>query len=204
MTLSPGQSWGSVGLLPVDAPVVSTDADLAALVGETNGDESPLVVGLAAGDLCMSLGGRGDVATRRGSEVTLLPIDIGQASCDDDPRPRLFAAHLVARGSMWAGPGAVVMNAERLGQWLPAPRAHPGDGRLDVVEGRLGVRERFLARSRVRTGDHVPHPELTVRRVPALTLAFAKPRRVLLDGNHVGHHRRLEIQLLPNAVVVAV
>ena len=55
---------------------------------------------------------------------------------DADGRRLTAVAHVVARGGgpWWRGPIVAVMNADRLGRWDVAPRAHPNDGRLDVVE----------------------------------------------------------------------
>ena len=180
MTLSPGDDWGTPGLLPADAPVATSDRRLAELVGIAR-PQRPDVVALADGDLCRTLGGRGDVAKRLGTEATLAPIDAAVASLDGhDAGP--FVAHLVARGPRWSGPFLVVMNAEWLGPWQMAPRAHPGDGLLDIVLGSLSARERLIARRRARTGAHLPHPQLSMSRRDGFEHAFSEPRRVYLDG----------------------
>lgn len=205
MNLSPGEAWGEVAVLPADAPVVATDAELVACVapdlGVATAGDLP-IVGLAGGDLCASLGGRGDVAARRGAQTTVVTIDVATASTDAGNY--VFAAHLFARGRLWAGEGIAVMNAERRRSWLVAPRAHPGDGLLDVVRGRLSVRDRLLAQPRLRTGDHLPHPALTVRRTARLDVDFDRPRRVIIDGVARGATRTLSIEVLPSAVRVAV
>ncbi|MGI9642140.1 MAG: hypothetical protein ACR2N9_05095 [Acidimicrobiia bacterium] len=205
MNLSPGEAWGDVEVLPANAPVVVSDAELVACIGPdigvTTATDLP-IVGLAGGDLCASLGGRGDVADRRGAPTTVVTIDV--ASVSTDAGDHVFAAHLFARGWFWAGEGVAVMNAERCSSWLVAPRAHPGDGLLDVVQGRLSVRDRLLARQRLRTGDHLPHPALAVRRTARLDLEFDRPRRVVVDGIAHGTSQRLLIEVLPNAVRVAV
>ena len=47
-----------------------------------------------------------------------------------------------------------------------APRAHPNDGRFDVVEvsAAMPARARLQAWRRLATGTHVPHPDITTRR----------------------------------------
>lgn len=205
MTLSPGEAWGRAERLPADAPIVAGDAELVALLGDRAGatpaSELP-IVGLAGGDLCTSLGGRGDVAERRGSLTTVALIDLGRLVTDT--AEHVFAAHVFAHGLLWSGEGAAIMNAERCGDWLVAPRAHPGDGLLDIVHGRLGGRERLVARSRVRSGDHLPHPLLKVRRVDRLELGFDRPRRLWVDGRRRGRIRHLSVDIVPGAVRVAV
>ncbi len=89
---------------------------------------------------------------------------------------------------MVAGPIVAVMNAEFLGDWDVAPRAHPGDGLLDVVSVAAGMSlaDRLRARRRLPAGTHVPHPAITIERRPAVQLGFDRPTPVWLDGVLVG------------------
>ena len=205
MTLRPGDSFGEQGLLPQDAPVANSDRALAELLGDQlGGSTQPMpVIGLAGGDLCRTLGGRGDVVERLGTTTHLTPIDAGRVTLDGEPAG-IFVAHLVARGRLWQGQSLVVMNADLLGDWRPAPRAHPGDGLLDALHGSLGHRERILARQRVRSGDHLPHPQLRTERSAAITWRSDRPRRVALDGVGVGRHRTVSVQVIPSIASVAV
>ena len=63
MTVRRGRDWGDVGPLPKNGVVVATAAELRGLVSEIRraGGELP-PVGLLEGDLCRTLGGRGDAA----------------------------------------------------------------------------------------------------------------------------------------------
>ena len=202
MTLLPGEDWGAPGLLPRDAPVVTSDSHLAELVSVDPPHRAPAVA-LAGGDLCRTLGGRGDVADRLGEKVTLAPIDAAHAVLDGhDAGP--FVAHLVARGRAWTGPGLVIMNAEWMGPWQLAPRAHPGDGLLDILVGSLSLRERVVGAQRARTGAHLPHPQLSISRQAAVDHSFDEPRRVHLDGVFRGMFSSIEVSVLPAVVSVAV
>lgn len=205
MTLRPGESFGEPGLLPGDAPVASSDRGLAQLLADRRSDSSEPtpIVGLAGGDLCRTLGGRGDVVERLGTRTHLTPIDAGEVALDGEPAG-LFVAHLVARGRLWRGETLVVMNADVLGDWRPAPRAHPGDGLLDAVHGSLGLRERLLARQRLRSGDHLPHPHLHTERGATISWRSDRPRQVALDGVVVGRHRAVSVQVIPSIASVAV
>ncbi len=202
MTLSPGDEWGRPGHLPTSAAVLSGDAALADLVAATPPGER-VVAALTGGDLCRSLGGRGDVATRLGTDTTLLDVDVARAVAGDT-EVGLFVAHAVVRNRWWRGSAAVVMNAEWLGPWRVAPRAHPGDGVLDLVQGSLGARERLLARRLARTGDHLPHPALRVQRGPRFELSSDRPRLLLLDGRPRGRFRTVTVEIADRSVSVAV
>lgn len=197
--ISKGEDWGRQGLVPAGAPVARSDSDLAALVAEG----APQPIALAGGDLCRTLGGRGDAETRRGCVTTLVDIDVGAAAADGADLG-LFVAHLVARTRFWRGPTAVVMNAQWMGEWDVAPRAHPGDARFDLIQGALPLRERIEARRRAPTAGHLPHPRLRTTTGAEFDLGFDRPRIVLLDGRSVGRHRSVSVRMAPDRVTVAV
>lgn len=83
-----------------------------------------------------------------------------------------------------AGSGMLVANGQFLGELDVAPRAHPGDGRLEVLvfEGRATDLWRMLPR--LRTGTHLPHPR--VRELRPTTLRIDSSGRVFGDGVDVG------------------
>jgi hypothetical protein len=221
MAIERGRDWGEPGRLAAGAASVAGDAEAREIVERTRraGGARPLPeIGLVAGDLCRTLGGglrggrspvgrvgagsaspRAALCDRGGTRVT---VDVVRARLDG--RDHWFVAHLVARRRAWSGRFVVAMNAEWLGEWKAAPRAHPGDGLVDVVDGRLPLRQRLAARRLARTGDHVPHPALTTRRVEELSVRFDRPRRVWLDGVPVGRVTALELVVEPDALTVVV
>lgn len=208
--IRPGEEWGNLGAIPSDTPVVTGDAALADLVrahahtasGSDETDEFPLVA-LAGGDLCRTLGGRGDVSARLGGVGPIVAVDVGRACLDEDVEV-LFVAHLVARQPLWRGAFAVVMNAQFLGTLRLAPRGHPGDGRFDLTEGSLPLRERLIARNRARTGDHLPHPALRTRRIAEGRLTLDGRVGVQIDGRRHRKAHHIDISRHPRRVLVAV
>jgi len=183
---------------------VSTDAQAAAVVARARASGAAVpVVGLVGGDLCLTLGGRGDPDRLRALDAPRLPVDVGWVRLDDGEELP-FVAHVVARRWGWRGRFVVVMNAERIGSWKLAPRAHPGDGRVDVLDGALPLDARLAARSRVRTGDHVPHPAIAERRVRSFDVDLGATLRVVIDGAAVGRARRLAVRVDPQALTVVV
>lgn len=204
MSIRRGEAWGTNGPLPSNGVIVASDADAGALVADArrNGaDIAPL--GLLGGDLCTTLGGRGDEARLRSEDAARLTVDVGRATLDGG-EPKYFVAHLVARRRWWLGRTVAVMNAAWLGSWNVAPRAHPGDGRLDVIDSRLSFGDRLKARRRLPLGTHVPHPAISVQRVESIDLTFAKPTPILLDGRRVGTATMLRVDLEPEALSVVI
>ncbi len=125
------------------------------------------MIGLVGGDLCHTLGGLGDESRLHGAEAMRFPVDLAVAEVDGVEH--CFVAHLIVRGRWWRGRAITIMNAQWLGDWDLGPRSHPNDGLLDVSDGRLGLADRMAARSRVRTGTHLPHPGIATSRVARYT-----------------------------------
>jgi hypothetical protein len=204
VTVEKGVPWGAPGPLPDDAVVVRSDAEARAALEAARRDKRALpTLGLLGGDLCRTLGGRGDEARLRGGAAVVAPADVGEVLLDG--RVRYFVAHVVVRRGWWRGPLVAAMNAQFLGRWDVAPRAHPGDGVLDVLEvdAAMGVGERWKAWRRLPAGAHLPHPAIAVKRVPALQLDV-DGLGVWLDGEKQPPAHALSIRLRPDAISLAV
>jgi diacylglycerol kinase family enzyme len=96
------------------------------------------------------------------------------------------------------------MNAQWLGEWNLAPRAHPGDGRLETFDVTMGLGDRLKARSRLRDGSHLPHPDIVHRRTSATQVDLDRATPVWLDGERIDTARTLSIRVEPDALQVVV
>jgi diacylglycerol kinase family enzyme len=185
--------------------MVVCDSDAAAREVFTTARRSqrpPPVVGLVGGDLWRTLGApRGGRARLESSDAMRFEVDVGQVLVDGVLH--WFVAHLVARRSWWRGRVVAAMNAEFLGTWTVAPRAHPGDGLLDIVDADPPLSDRWEARRRLPYGTHVPHPRISVRRIAAAQLDVAG-LRVRLDGTNMGRADQLSLQVLDQALIVVI
>jgi hypothetical protein len=182
---------------------VDSDAEAAALITAWAADgRSPagVTVGLRGGDLHRTLGApRAERMTT--SDAMVLPCDVAVATLDGVEH--WFVAHLVAGDGPWfKGHTAVVMNAAFIGGADLGPKAHPGDGRLDVTVGRLAFRDRRAAASRYGAGTHLPHPDLTTSRVAEVHLSFDRPVSVRLDGVKAGRARQIDIAVVPDVLTL--
>jgi hypothetical protein len=201
VTIRKGRAWGDTGRLPPDGVVVRSDAEARSVVtAARRAGEAVPPLGLLGGDLCRTLGGRGDEGRVRSDAAVRVPVDLGVALIDG--RRHWFVAHLVARHAWWRGRVVAAMNAEFLGAWDVAPRAHPGDGLLDVLDVGAGMSlgDRWRARARLPAGGHLPHPAIAVARRPAVQIELGRPTPVWLDGERVAEGRALSIRLEPDAL----
>lgn len=203
MPIRKGEPWGRPGALPPDGVVVRSDAEARAIVTTARRAGSAVPpLGLLGGDLCRTLGGTGDEARIRSEAATTMPVDLGSVLVDG--RLHWFVAHLVARRRWWAGRVVAAMNAQYLGAWDVAPRGHPNDGRLEVLDGALPLGQRLEARRRLLTGTHVPHPAIEQHRVAAHQVTFDRPTPIYLDGELLGEARNLSIRVEADALTCVV
>ncbi len=194
-------------MLPEGAPVASSNAELRRLITcQRTGDLPATPIGVVGGDLWRVVGAPAGGADRLRSEhARTAPIDLVEAIADGEPHWACIGA--VARNSWWRGPVVAAMSAEMLGPWRLAPAAHPNDGRLHILstgldQPALGVTQRVLARQRLQSGAHVPHPAIAVRRVERWEHRFDRPLTLWLDGEQVGRCRELTLAIQPDAAVI--
>ncbi len=184
--------------MPEGLVVVRSDGEARAALEDARRERRPYpALGLLGGDLCRTLGGGS------GPELTgvRFPVDLGLVLADG--RLHLFVASLVARTPLWTR-AFVAMNAQYLGPWDVAPRAHPGDGLLDTYDVHLEPGQLTAVRSRLPQGSHLPHPGIKERRVPAVQIELERELVLRLDGKAVGKAKVLSVRVEPDALVVFV
>jgi YegS C-terminal NAD kinase beta sandwich-like domain len=208
MTIGRGESWGRPAgdLAGIGCMVAHSDAEAREIVERARraGDPVPPLL-LLGGDLCRTVGGTGDEHHARGPDALALPCDLGSVLLDG--RQHWFVAHLVARRSWWRrGRIVAAMNAQFLGRFDVAPRGHPNDGRVEILDvaPSFGLGDRVKAWRRLPTGTHVPHPRIAVRRVSAEQETFDPPLPVWLDGVAVGSVRQLSLRVEPDALTLII
>lgn len=203
MPIRRGEDWGESGGLGPEGVLVDGDAQARTVIEDARRANRGLPeIGLLGGDLCRTLGGRGDPDAIRSPEAWRFAVDLGAVLLDG--RLFWFCAHLVARKRGWAGEALVAMNAAWWGRWNLGPKAHPGDGLLDISHGRLSTADRLRALRRVGTGDHLPHPQIRYHRTGAFQVVLERPMVVELDGQPVAKASNLSIRLESAALTVVV
>jgi hypothetical protein len=166
-------------IAPQDIRVVASDAALATC-------EQTDFVSLTGGDLFRSLGS--PVKVPKGAECTCVHIDALECEvfARDNTVETLLASSAVLVGTWWSRGGCTwLTNGGLIDSHDVAPRAHPNDGKVDVLEmdSHMPFRQKFLAHRRMRTGTHVPHPNLRLARTEEITIRRTSARQSLrIDG----------------------
>lgn len=201
MTVRRGAGWGDRATR-TGGPAAASDAELAAVVARAReAGSAPAPTLLTGGDLFRTLGGvagadHGDAA------IDVLRCSVDVLAVEWDGGTALAAAHVVAGDPSMRRHVAVAMNAAFIDDRNLGPRAHPGDGLVDVTEGRLGWRDARRAGRRSRVGAHLPHPGLRTLRVADWATELPGPLPLAIDGVVVGRTVRLRVTVIPDAVAV--
>ena len=203
MTIEKGAAWGTVGVTPHECVVAKDEAAAASAVqhGATH-------VWLESGDILRALGLT--VATgalKVGEPCRLLPCDVLMVQLDD--AAPVLALSSVMVGS-WRKPQLWVIAGGFLGALNVAPRAHVNDGVVDALEfaGSIPLRQLLLMRRRMRLGDHLPHPRLTMHRAAQVKWPTSpigpKSSAVIIDGKQRGRAAQVTIKVRPDAFLLCV
>jgi hypothetical protein len=198
MTIRKGEGWGVRISTPTSIRRAHSDADLSQC-SRTD------FVSLTDGDIHRTLGSPRPI--QKEAECTLLPIDALQIRVgrSDGSEQHVIAASRVEIGSLLSpirrrrfvcvSNGGIV-NGRNL-----APRAHPNDGRLDVmtIEATMTFRHRLTARKKAVTGTHLPHPRISVRQDDAFSFQkISTGERLSIDGVAIKDWTDVSISILPD------
>lgn len=196
MTIRRGAEWGEPIERPTELLSAGSDAEFVRLVGAA-GRDTPVT--LSGGDLHRSLG---SPAPRR--EMRRLPLDLIDVHLDGESVHAV--SHVLIAGSLWRGDLIVVSNVGLVGSWNVAPRAHPNDGKLDLIEvpKAFGLRQRIQAYRRLPSGTHVPHPLISYRQVTSARWSFGRPVKVRVDGASPVNASEIEVEVLADAAAVLI
>tara|TARA_B100001769_G_C21974069_1_gene523946 strand:+ start:238 stop:846 length:609 start_codon:yes stop_codon:yes gene_type:complete len=202
MNIEKGRSWGSLSPLPPEGVIIKTNKELLEKVNDCKrqGIDLP-TFGLLGGDLWRTLGGRRAEERLYGGEATTLDIDLGCALLDG--KIFWFCAHMFI-GSKLKGEKIFISNVAHYGKMNPAPKAHPGDGKFDMLEVKLSPFQTFKAVKRVSAGTHIPHPGIKYKQVSSEQFSFEKKLSIEIDGKNIGKFSTVSIRIENEALRVVI
>ncbi|MBL89175.1 MAG: hypothetical protein CL517_02725 [Actinobacteria bacterium] len=202
MNLNKGDSWGSATSLPADGLVVQSNEDLFKQINAYKRNEKTLpVFGLLGGDLWRTLGGRSDRSRLHKEGAAGVNVDLGCILLDG--KIFWFSSHVLI-GKKFFGEMILISNVAYYGKMNVAPKAHPGDGRLDVLKIDLNFGQKLKALRRAASGTHVPHPGIRYERVKAEQFDLPKNSCVRIDGQKVGNFSNVSFRIEEQALKVIV
>jgi len=202
MSFKKGQSWGFAAPLPSDGVIVHSNQELLEKVITCKRDGIPLpVFGLLGGDLWRTLGGRREENRLYKESAITVDVDLGCVLLDG--KIYWFCAHMLI-GNKFFGDKVFVSNAAHYGKSNPTPKAHPGDGKFDILKVDLSAMQTLKALKRISTGTHLPHPGIKYERVESKQLSFKQKMKVEIDGQKVGKFTNMSLRIENEALRVVV
>ena len=198
MTIKKGEPWGAPFVVPVETRDVAGDHDLAA------GTKSDIHI-VQSGDIFDALGQPN--APIVGQTRTLIHIDALQCTITTQSgHHELLAASSVTIGRWRTTPWSTrrfvcVTNGGLYKNKNVAPRAHPNDGMLDIVEVSAAMpwRQRAQSYQRARTGDHLPHPLISVSRGTECEFSLEHSRENLcVDFQPIENWQSIRVKIIPD------
>ena len=191
--------FGSATRVPAGFVMATSDQEIAEFIGATS---APVCA--TGGDLSHVLGSYGS-NPRVGDSCTSCDVDaIAVRAFYGNGETRSYVAvSTIAIGEWRHGIDFVTSSGFLSGLEL-CPRAHPGDGVLDILRIQPGLnwRARRSIKQRMLTGSHLPHPSLAVSR--ATSFERKGMGKLIVDGVPRGRPEEVSCHVLVGAVSMVV
>ena len=188
-----GQPWGEPSYMSDDVIIVENDLVLA----RTNPTNR---VFLSGGDIARSLGQ--PQVPSVGSACTEVTIDamVCDIKSNDGESTWIVAASSIIVGNYWKGRHLIVSNAGWIGDSNVAPRAHPNDGKVEMLtmHSHMTLRQRFLARRKMNTGVHLPHPDLSSAQISTVVIESKGRELLVIDGDKISNWTSISLTVQPD------
>lgn len=194
MTIRKGEEWGRRDKTPASFFISEDDHDAASQPPQT-----PFA--LCRGDMYTALG-QPKLPVHH-ADCTIVPIDSLKCAISfaDGTQETTAAFSNVSIGSWWKGRHVVASNSGFLNGLNIAPRSHPNDGEMDILflDAAMALKQRFIARRKAKTGTHLPHPQLTIKRATTADFKRERPQeRLSIDGVAVSQWIAISISVEPD------
>jgi len=198
MTIRKGEQWGIRISKPTRIRHASSDAEIAKCSSED-------FISVNGGDIFATLGSPAFISDS--DECTLLPMDALQVKIllSDASEKSFSAASCIEVGSLISplksGRYICITNGGIVSGRNFAPRAHPNDGRLDImlVAETMSFRDRLTARKKALTGTHVPHPSISLRQDETFsTKRLGERDKLRIDGVAVTNWIEVSVSIIPD------
>lgn len=211
MTIRKGENWGTY-VEPPDELIKVNDDLAAANFLTSHFGSSTSVVNLAIGEsqIGRTLGVKG--AEFRHDKMLLTPFDVVEVTYTPSNRPakqggsqverRFFMGFSLIRRRFWLGGATMILNSSFINGRNFAPRAHPNDGKFDVIEldESMKIRQKFAAFKLAKSGSHLPHPKIRYIQAPEHSVDLDRPCELVIEGQNFGSVDRCVFRVIPDSV----
>ena len=194
MTIRKGEDWGSQTTMPNNCIVVADDASAARL-------QPQQTFYVSDGDLHEALGKPRQPVV--GQSCHLLAVDAMRYTIQFSNGEDLTALAIssITIGRPHRGSFVVLSNTGFYKSRHLLPRAHPNDGKIDMLSLRdsMTFRQRLLFHQKSKISAHLPHPDIRVERVETFTSTRTNAKEPLtIDGNRFHNWSSISVSIQPD------
>ena len=188
-------NWQSEIERRTDLHVAFDDRDVVNLfqLGES-------LISLRGGDLYKSLGGNSKETSLDNEKSIALKIDLGKI--DLNGSQYFFASYCRIANSFQPWHSTFIVNSPVIHNRRISPKGHPGDGKFEIIEFSMSLRQSLSAYHRSKSGDHLPHPDIKTYRKTEYKAKIEKNQRVTVDGGIVKSSGDFSMSVIPHAISV--
>ena len=205
MTIRKGQEWGHFEERPSDLQLVADDVAACEVISKCVIESSScLNLSISKSDMARTLGITG--ANNLDRQMLCTKFDVIEATYlltnSEETRRRCFIGRAFVSEKLFFGRTIAVLNSSFVGNRDWAPKAHPNDGKLDLVEldSSMKVRQRLTALKLMKSGSHLPHPQIRYRQLSEYEYATEDSASLSIEGVRMGSIRHCLFRVLPDAV----
>jgi len=166
--------------------------------------ESPLKISIVNSGLSRTLGIKS--ASLRTDQMLCTKFDVIEASYTPvdsvNVTRRCFIGYAFIYQNLIFGRTIAILNSSFVGKRDWAPKAHPNDGKFDVIEldSSMSIRQRLTAFRLMKSGSHLPHPKIRYTQAPEFVFSGERSASMSIEGVRIGVIRHCVFKVLPDAV----
>jgi len=210
MTISKHTNWGVEVSPPDDLVICQTDRDASEFIGRLFAANEPVPpIAIIKSNIARAVGKQGAVLNSSkmlSTRFDLIAIEYQDYATNKD---RVFSlGYAILRNSWWRGELTGVFNTSFIGNLDFATRAHPNDGKLNLitVAPQMKLSQRLFAYRRLRLGTHLPHPDIKTSQIKKYvfdgSLDSKKRMDLYFDDQVIRSVENCEITVLSDALTL--
>ena len=205
MTIKRGQDWGQLVERPDRLQIFDDDSSFGSFLSDNRAlDWSSMNFAILKSEAARDLGLSG--ARTESSQMLRTSFDLieVQAQVGDLRITRFLVGQAVLGNGFFRGRTVGVFNVSFHAGRDWAPRAHPNDGKMDVVEFAEDMKfaQRFAAYRKLKTGSHLPHPDISYHQSTAYEYDDLRATRLTVDSLDLGAVKTCTFQVIVDAVTL--
>ncbi|MEO8364080.1 MAG: hypothetical protein ABI570_06845 [Ilumatobacteraceae bacterium] len=202
MTIRKFAEWGQIISRPQAIETCDSDEQIGQTVARHMLEQTEIPhIHATGGSLARSLGDAHELSDTEVRELNVDLIHIDYRTSNGQGQS-IAANSVLLRHRLWNGQIVAATNSGFLGTWEIATRAHPNDGRFDVVEidESMTIRDRLITRRRLDHAKPLSHPSITGYQSDSKEWTFHHPIRLYVDQNFVAKVTFVRAKTFPDAI----